>query len=223
MIERILPGGVAAAELFEDPPGLAPHPQEAPLVARAVDKRKREFVGARHCARTAMRTLGVEEGPILKGDKGAPVWPRGLVGSLTHCDGYRGAVLAYAMAMRSLGIDAEPGAPLPEGVLGHVSLPEERERLAAADDTVHWDRLLFCAKEATYKAWFPLTNRWLGFEDADITFERDADSADGAVTGRFRSRLLVSGETVDGGAPLTEFTGRWLAADGLILTAIAVS
>src|SRR5690606_39220358 len=54
-ISRIVPEGVAAAELFSDPPGLKPHPQEEPLVARAVEKRRREFAGARHCARQAMQ------------------------------------------------------------------------------------------------------------------------------------------------------------------------
>lgn len=219
LITRIVPDGVAAAELFADPPGLQAHPQEEALIARSVDKRRREFVGARHCARQAMRSLGVDPAPILKGERGAPIWPHGLVGSLTHCDGYRGAVLGYRLQVRSLGIDAEPHDRLPDGVLDAVALAEEQRRIAAAtDDDVHWDRVLFCAKEATYKAWFPLTGRWLGFEDAHITFERDPS---GATAGTFRSRLLVPGDTVDG-PPLTSFDGRWLVSDGLVLTAITV-
>ncbi|MGA9872025.1 MAG: 4'-phosphopantetheinyl transferase, partial [Rhodococcus sp. (in: high G+C Gram-positive bacteria)] len=78
MIELILPHGVVAAELFEDPPGLQPHPLEAPLVAKAVDKRKREFTSARHCARVAMGKLGVEPAPIMRGKSGAPQWPKGV-------------------------------------------------------------------------------------------------------------------------------------------------
>lgn len=219
LIERILPSGVKSAELFEDPPGLQPHPQEESLIAKAVEKRRREFIGARHCARLAMADLGAEPAPILRGDKGSPVWPRGIVGSLTHCDGYRAAVLGYAMQVRSIGIDAEPNGPLPDGVLDAVSLPQEREWLATVDPAVvHWDRLLFCAKEATYKAWFPLTGRWLGFEDAHITF---AGGEDG--TGTFHSELLVPGGTADGSVPLVAFDGRWLVSDGLIVTAISVS
>ncbi|MFD4180705.1 4'-phosphopantetheinyl transferase Npt [Rhodococcus sp. NPDC058514] len=221
MIEKILPSGVAYAELFEDPPGLVPHPQEEALVARAVDKRRREFTSARHCARVAMGKLGMEPAPILKGERGVPLFPRGVVGSLTHCDGYRGAVLGYSMQVRSVGIDAEPHGPLPDGVLDAVSLPEERTAIAASDEgAVHWDRLLFCAKEATYKAWFPLTGRWLGFEDAHITFTL-ADAAAGAASGTFHSKLLVPGETVSG-PPLASFDGRWMVADGLAITAITV-
>ncbi|QBJ98154.1 4'-phosphopantetheinyl transferase superfamily protein [Rhodococcus sp. ABRD24] len=222
MIERILPAGIASSELFEDPPGLQPHPQEESLIARAVEKRRREFIGARHCARLAMADLGVDPAPILRGDKGSPVWPRGIVGSLTHCDGYRAAVLGHAMQVRALGIDAEPNGPLPNGVLDAVSRPEERAWLATVDSSVvHWDRLLFCAKETTYKAWFPLTGRWLGFEDAHITFTSDADGADGTM-GSFHSRLLVPGGTLDG-PPLASFDGRWIVSDGLIVTSISVT
>ncbi|OZF01926.1 4'-phosphopantetheinyl transferase [Rhodococcus sp. 15-2388-1-1a] len=220
MIEYILPNGVVSAELFADPPGLTPHPLEAPLVAKAVDKRKREFTSARHCARVAMEKLGVEPAPIMRGKSGAPQWPKGVVGSLTHCDGYRGAVLAYSMQVRSVGIDAEPHGPLPDGVLGAVSLEAEREWLATVGrEDVHWDRVLFCAKEATYKAWEPLTGRWLGFEDAHITFERTGSGDD--ISGTFHSELLVPGDTVSG-PPLRAFDGRWMVAGGLVMTAISV-
>ncbi len=244
MIEKILPTGVEYAELFSDPPELEPHPSEAALIARAVEKRRREFISVRHCARQAMGKLGVDPAPILKGERGVPLFPRGVVGSLTHCDGYRGAVLGYSMAVRSVGIDAEPHGPLPDGVLDAVSLPAERdwlstvleerpaavlnerpaavpnERPAAAGNDIHWDRLLFCAKEATYKAWFPLTHRWLGFEDAHITFALEQSGPDG-TTGTFHSDLLVPGETVSG-PPLTSFDGRWLVDDGLVIAAITV-
>jgi 4'-phosphopantetheinyl transferase EntD len=78
---------------------------------------------------------------------------------------------------------------------------------------LHWDRLLFSAKESVYKAWFPLTGRWLGFEDAHLTFDPD--------DGTFSARILIDGATTDG-PPLTGFTGRYLVRDGYVLTAIAV-
>jgi 4'-phosphopantetheinyl transferase EntD len=78
---------------------------------------------------------------------------------------------------------------------------------------VHWDRLLFSAKESVYKAWFPLAKRWLGFEDAVVTLDPSAET--------FAARLLVSGPLL-GGRRLTGFSGRWLIRDGLVLTAIAL-
>jgi 4'-phosphopantetheinyl transferase EntD len=220
VIEEILPARVQSAELFDDPVGLRPHPAEEALIAKAVDKRRKEFIGARHCARQALGKLGEPEVAIMVGDKRAPIWPRGVVGSLTHCAGYRGAVVAYALQIRTLGIDAEPHGPLPDGVLDSVSLASERDWLTGTPADLHADRLLFCAKETTYKAWFPLTGRWLGFEDARIgfTIERTADG----WRGEFHSDLLVDGRT-HSGPPLAFFDGRWLVRDGLVLTAIAVA
>ncbi|MEV0292830.1 4'-phosphopantetheinyl transferase Npt [Nocardia sp. NPDC050710] len=220
MIEKILPSGVASAELLEYPEDLKPHPAEEHLIAKSVEKRRRDFIGARHCARQALAELGEPAVAIGKGERGMPLWPRGIVGSLTHCDGYRAAALAHKLRFRSIGIDAEPHGPLPEGVLDSVSLPQERAWLGSAPSDLHLDRLLFCAKEATYKAWFPLTLRWLGFEEAHITFTID-ESSDGGGSGTFHSDLLVPGQTTDGGMPLISFDGRWVIGDGLILTAIA--
>jgi len=228
MIENILPSGIAAAELLDFPDGLRAHPAEEHLIANAVDKRRRDFIGARHCARQALEALGEQPVAIGKGERGVPLWPRGVVGSLTHCDGYRAAALGHKLRFRSVGIDAEPHGALPPGVLDSVSLPVEREWLRGNDSGLYLDRLLFCAKEATYKAWFPLTMRWLGFEEAHISFTieemagaDEAGKASGA--GTFRSDLLVPGQVNDGGTPLTSFDGRWMITDGLILTAIVHS
>ncbi|MCX4094264.1 4'-phosphopantetheinyl transferase Npt [Nocardia sp. alder85J] len=220
MIGQILPAGVASAELLDYPDGLPPFPGEEHLIAKAVEKRRRDFIGARYCARQALAQLGEPQVAIGKGERGMPLFPQGIVGSLTHTDGYRAAALAHRLRWRSIGIDAEPHGALPDGVLDSVSLPPERDWLRGAipDLGLHLDRLLFCAKEATYKAWFPLTLRWLGFEDAHITFTVGA-SGD---TGTFHSELLIPGQVVDGGAPLTSFDGRWAITEGLILTAIEV-
>lgn len=219
LMRAVLPdlADLVYAELYADPPDLMPLPEEAPLIARAVAKRRNEFVTARHCARLAMDLLGVPPAPILKGDKGEPCWPEGVVGSLTHTEGYRGAVVGRSHAVRSVGVDAEPHDVLPERVLEAISLPDERRAIATLPARLHWDRILFCAKEATYKAWYPLTGRWLGFEDAHITFDVDA----GGATGTFVSRILVD-PAARSGPPLTELAGRWSVSDGLALTAIVL-
>ena len=216
MLAEILPPEVMAAEAFGDLPDAVLFPAEEAVIARAVDKRRREFTTARACARAALARLGLPPAAILPGAAGAPQWPPGVVGSMTHCAGYRGSAVAWARDVLALGLDAEPDAPLPEGVLGTVAVAEERaalRALAQAAPAPCWDRLLFSAKESVYKAWFPLTGRWLGFEDAVITFD--------AAGGTFAARLLVPGPRLDGRL-LTGFTGRWLARDGLVLTAIAV-
>ena len=168
--------------MYDDPPDLAPLPERrATDRAKSVAKRRNEFITVRYCARQALGELGVPPVPILKGDKGEPCWPDGVVGSLTHCTGYRGAAVGRHGAVRSVGIDAEPHDVLPNGVLDAISLPKERIELQAMPNGLHWDRILFCAKEATYKAWYPLTHRWLGFEDAHITFDVDDSGTSGGV------------------------------------------
>jgi 4'-phosphopantetheinyl transferase EntD len=214
VIEKILPTEVSSAEAFADSPEAVLFPEEAAIVARAVDKRRREFTTARNCARTALGRLGVVPVPILTGERGAPQWPPGTVGSITHCAGYRAAAVARSHDIITLGLDAEPNDVLPDGVLPVVSTADERARLldlAAAVPGICWDRLLFSAKESVYKAWFPLTQRWLGFQEADITID--------PTDGTFAARLLVPPPVV-GGSPLTCFTGRWLACGNLVLTAI---
>ncbi len=217
LLSPVLPRTVAAAELYTDPPDLMPLPDEEPLIARSVAKRRNEFVTVRHCARIALGELGVPPAPILKGEKGEPCWPDGVVGSLTHCTGYRGAVVGRVGDVRSVGIDAEPHDVLPDGVLDAVSLPVERRELAALPTGLHWDRILFCAKEATYKAWYPLTRRWLGFEDAHIVFDVDSSG----VQGEFITQILVDPSTLSG-PRLLAMRGRWSVRDGLALTAIVL-
>ncbi|WP_374222863.1 4'-phosphopantetheinyl transferase [Williamsia sp. CHRR-6] len=217
MITDVLGPGAVAHEAFGDPEEFELLPGEVSLVARAVDKRRREVTTARGLARRALADLGVgEQIPILRGEKGQPLWPRGVVGSMTHTDGYRAAVVAYALQWRSVGIDAEVHDALPEGVLDHISLPAERDVLATRPAGISWDRLLFSAKEATYKAWFPITERWLGFSDAHITFEQHTEDS-----GVFHSEILVDGAAVDGGAPIRTLDGRWRVGRGLVVTAIS--
>ncbi|MEU6097947.1 4'-phosphopantetheinyl transferase superfamily protein [Streptomyces sp. NPDC047079] len=224
MIEELLPGSVAVVEAHGRDAlgdGVPLYPEEEAVVARAVEKRRREFRAARGCARQAMEKLGVPRGPVLPGERGAPRWPDGLIGSITHCEGYCAAALAHVGDLVSLGIDAEPHDRLPEGVLEAVALPAEQTRLRAlahSHPSVHWDRLLFSAKESVYKAWFPLTGKWLDFQEADI--EIDPGAVPGA-SGRFRARLLVPGPVVDG-HPVETFEGRWTAERGLAATAVAV-
>ena len=220
LLNKVLAPQVATSEAREDAQELVPYPGEEALISQAAPKRRAEFITARRCAREALVKLKVPEQPILRGAKREPLWPKGVVGTLTHTAGFRGAAVAHSLVMRSVGADAEPHLPLPDGVLGQVALPEEKAWLAAQDeDGLHWDRLLFCAKEATYKAWFPLTERWLGFEDARISFAESASDGAGRE-GTFHVQLLVPGQTLKG-PPLAMFDGKWAVADGFIVTGIS--
>jgi 4'-phosphopantetheinyl transferase EntD len=228
LLKPLLPADVHCAEQFGEPGEAAGLPQERAAIAHAVAGRRGDYLGVRDCARTALAALGHGPVPIGTGPRREPIWPEGVVGSLTHCAGYRAAAVAPAGRVHSVGIDAEPHEALPPGVLDTVGLPEEVRAIAAldrGDPRTHWGRVLFCAKEAVYKAWYPLTGEWLGFEEASISIEttgHDLRRYHGSLhAGRFSARLLRPGPTV-GGVPLTCFDGRWSVASGLIATVVLV-
>ncbi len=214
MIELLLPDRVASeyTRILDGADDM--YAQEAAAVDRAVPRRQAEFAAGRRCARAALARIGIPPGPVLRGKDREPLWPPGAVGSITHCDGYVAAAVAATDVVRSVGIDAEVHAPIPDGVLNRIARPEEVEWMATRDgDGVCWDRVVFSAKESVYKAWYPLAHRWLGFEDATLTFTPDA--------GTFAVSLLVPGPVI-GDQPLRGFTGRYLVRDGLVLTAITL-
>lgn len=217
MIDEILPAAAVSVESRGDIEDVVLFPAELAAISRAVEKRRREFTTVRACAREAFARLGIEPSPILNGARGEPLWPEGVVGSITHCDGYRAVAIAPASALATIGIDAEPHEPLPDGVLDLIAGEQERAwlaRLGRSHPQVCWDRLLFSAKESIYKAWFPLAHSWLGFEDAHV--ELDIETA------TFRATLLVPiPDHVD--PSLGVMSGRWLIRDGLVLSAIAIA
>ncbi|QGU04863.1 4'-phosphopantetheinyl transferase family protein [Corynebacterium comes] len=187
------------------------NPLEQALVSHSVDIRKAEFGDARWCAHQALHDLGrCEDEPILRGERGMPLWPENITGSMTHTEGFRAAVVAPKTHVRSMGLDAEPAEPLPREVISSIARPGEMPQLERlhSEGIECADRLLFCAKEATYKAWFPMTHRWLGFEDAEIDIRSD---------GSFISYLLTRP------TPVPFISGRWMVRDGYVIAATAVT
>jgi 4'-phosphopantetheinyl transferase EntD len=214
VISRILPPQAAAAEAFSDITGARLFGTEEAAMGGASLRRYAEFSTGRACARAALARLGLSPMPIPPGPHGEPRWPEGVTGSITHCAGYRACAAARTGHVAALGIDAEPDAPLPDGVLPAVATQAERAWLArrmAAAPEVRWDTLLFSAKESAYKAWFPLTRTTLGFSDVAVT-EPAGD--------RFTVHLIAP---VRGDARRwpDALEGSWLAGRGVIITAVA--
>ncbi|MET9554785.1 4'-phosphopantetheinyl transferase superfamily protein [Streptomyces sp. NPDC006645] len=236
MIQELLPYGVVGADVLTAPgpgprpgPGARPGPPPGPgtdrpgdgllpaeraALGEVAEGRRAEFTDVRRCARRALGELGLGAVPLIPDPDGVPGWPPGVLGSMTHCAGYRAAVVALTRSAHALGVDAEPCRPLRDGVLLTVSLPEERARhadLARERPGPCWDRLLFCAKEAVYKAWFPPTRIPLGFRDVEVTF-----APDGHTFGATVLRPAPAGGR-------REFTGRWLSRHGVLVAAVVVA
>jgi len=190
----LFPPGVtlAVAEPGDDETPLGPG--EAALVSRAVERRRRDFTAGRACAHAALHAVGRATPTIGAHPERDPVWPAGVVGSITHTDGWVAAAVTRSDVFAGVGLDAEAATPLDPAIVDLVCGPgEPRDPMAA--------KAVFCAKEAVYKAVFPATRTFLEFHDVEVRFAGGPGAAEGAFTAIVRTtRLAVTGrvERIDG-------------------------
>lgn len=143
-------------------------PEEEVQVTRAVPARRLQFAAGRRCARAGLSALGLPAGPIPAGPQRAPRWPDGAAGSISHTAGYAVAVVRpTARPHISIGVDAEQLGRVGDHLYTRLFTPPEEAWLTRLPDP---DRsaaatAVFGAKEAFYKAQFPLTGAWVGFHD----------------------------------------------------------
>ncbi len=188
-------------------------PVEWRFVAAASTRRQADFANGRACAHAAIQILGATDAPIGIGTRGMPLWPKGVVGSIAHCDGFCGAVVMRAQPRQSLGFDIELRAGLKETFVDAILTNTERKELATVDPDGHMDRLavVFSAKEAFYKAQFPVTGLFLDFKDVSVT------PAAGKFGVRLEKPVAGLGEAGDC------FVGRYLVKGRHVLTGLALS
>lgn len=211
LLDVILPPGVF--NVVHDPQW--PHdlvPAEEEVCRLASSKRRAEFAAGRTCARRALRSVGHDGWPLLPGPGRAPIWPDGIVGSITHTDGFVAAAVATTDCIQGLGIDAEQRVALPEGVAESVCTPKESawcwDQIRRTDEC-WWDTLIFSAKESVYKAWYPHTGAWLDYDDVDLELVADFGHAGCFRAVEIRSLALPPGLAI---------VGRYLVDGDLILT-----
>jgi enterobactin synthetase component D / holo-[acyl-carrier protein] synthase len=166
----LFPPGVAAAEMREaaDPRLLLP--EEAVNLGRAVAKRAQEFAAGRLCARRALAEFGITDFPIGVAADRQPIWPDGMVGSITHTAGFCAAVVAKRRHIGSVGLDSEVVGDVKGEIWGSICAPVE---IAWLDSLPAGQRaaavtLIFSAKEAFYKCQYPLVREFLTFHDVTV-------------------------------------------------------
>jgi 4'-phosphopantetheinyl transferase EntD len=176
--------------------------------------RRAQFIAGRTLARVALARLGIASAALPRTAAGAPLWPRGCVGSITHCgsgaDAWCGVVVARTANRRGLGLDAEPDEPLAPGLLPRVLGPADRMADNGGDGALA--KVVFSAKESVYKALHPLTGRSLDFHDVAVVLDHQRPV--------FTARVLP--DDWPPGAP-SVIAGRWQRAGGLILTAVEIA
>lgn len=181
---------------------------------RAVPKRRREYAAGRAAARRALSKLGVSPTAILTLQDRTPKWPVGIVGSISHCAGCCVAVVARSSDAAGLGIDAEEASPLSSDVLRMVSAADEIASLAQCGYTdLEAGKVVFCAKEAFYKCYYPLTQTFLSFADVSIEFALARRGDVGSFSVQMRNAAKPA-------LPTPKLTGRWVMTGGQILAGV---
>jgi 4'-phosphopantetheinyl transferase EntD len=210
LVDGVFPPGAALAwRRLDDGEEAALFPEEQALVARAVAKRQREFAVGRACARRALAALGFEPHAILAGETREPLWPAGVVGSITHDRSLGVAVAGRVERFRSFGIDVEPDEPLSSDVAARIWSAEEAAA-AAASGVIQREsaaKLVFAIKEAVYKCQFPLSQRYLGFDGVKVTLGRET----------FEVVLLADTGPLERGLV---FSGKWRRAEGELFAGV---
>lgn len=213
-LKSLLPVHVAYAELSEDSASEPLFAEEEAYVARAVDKRKREFALGRTCARRALGLLGIEAQPLIAQANRAVRWPAEAWGSVTHTEGFCAAAAALRTQVRGLGIDAEGRARVQEKLWSHIATPREiawfrgaaSEREAAERAT-----LVFSAKEAFYKAQFCVSETFVGFHEVELD-----------VMGAGSFVVTVVQDIAQSFAAGARFEGRYVQLRDHVITALVI-
>ena len=161
-----IPVGVAVTD-----PRLAHRPLcdiEKPFIAKARSVRRLEFTAGRAAARQAMQEIGLAAQAVPAGPDRAPMWPLGLSGSISHSKSQ--CVAVVAQNAYSIGIDIEEAVPLDEALCASICSVSELSRIDGAEQGL-LAKLIFCAKEAAYKAQYPLTRCLFGFDHLDVILD----------------------------------------------------
>jgi len=189
-------------------------PSERPAVANATPKRRREFIAGRILARWAMRQLCVRPRAVPSSATRAPVWPNGIVGSISHTDRYCAVALAHSDDFQAIGIDLEHASPIESSLWPLICGSNELERLRCAgnDSPGLACKVLFCAKEAGYKAQHTLTGQVLDFDAMDVELDHDIMQWRATFV-RPVGDIFGSGDTIE---------GRWSRTCGLVATAVVI-
>ncbi|MEO8904980.1 MAG: 4'-phosphopantetheinyl transferase superfamily protein [Polyangiaceae bacterium] len=185
------------------------------MIADAAEARRVEFRTGRGCAHAALEALGVPVVPVLRGARREPLWPVGIVGSITHTTGLCAAAVAHTQDYRALGLDAELDQRVTAAFVRRVCSESEIARCSELGPIEHLANVVFSAKETVHKLQYPLTGQVLYWRDLEVELDPPRTS-----TGAFRARFLnPSGRFLPGAL----IEGRWIREAGVILTGSALA
>lgn len=211
-VADLLKAGIVVVESRDSVPLDSLHADERLLIASAVPKRMFEFATGRFCARSALAQFGIRAVPLLADANRAPLWPVGIVGSITHVDGYCAAAVGLHSEFAGVGIDAEVNESVGVELWGSLFTDSEVSWLQGLPlpRRATMATVLFTAKEAFFKAQYSFTKAWLDFTAVDVSIEKD------------RWLLTVSDPNSAAARMPQPFCGRFCVDARLVFSAIAI-
>lgn len=213
LTREVLPQGLGVAA--GDPSSMPSviDPSEARVVSAAVEVRKIEFHAGRAAAHAAMAALGIAPRPVPMADDRAPIWPEGITGSISHSKTACVAAVGTTSEWAGIGVDLEEATPLDPLMVAEICTKAERQWLGQqpAQERGLMAKLIFSAKEATYKAQYPVTGRLFGFEGVELSIDRQ--------TSRFEACFCTAQGRFSAGDILH---GRYAHAAGLLVTGVTI-
>jgi 4'-phosphopantetheinyl transferase EntD len=214
-LSDLFPPGAVAATLLGPGDAALLLPEEAACIAQAAPQRVREFAAGRQCAHRVLAELGIARVPLPVSPGREPLWPPGIVGSITHTEGMCAAVAARGLHLQALGIDVEAAGAVKEELFAAICTSAELEELRGCPAPTRAVRsaLIFSAKEAFHKCQYSITRQWLGFEDVAIELDGLGTSL-GEFTVRAQRPIALSEHRA---AP---WRGRFLFDDHYVVTGI---
>ena len=119
----------------------------------------------------ALEQLGIQDAIIPIGEDRAPIWPEGIVGSISHCDSLTGAIVAKKLDHISLGLDIEEIGRVAPDLWDLVFTKNEKTYLSglSENEILVQSTTIFSIKEAFYKFQHPITKTFLDFLDVEVS------------------------------------------------------
>lgn len=151
-------------------------PAETRGTSPMVPRRRQEYRHGRCCARLALVGLGYPDCPVPLGADRAPLWPEGVVGSISHCGDTAAAAVAPRAEFGGIGLDIEKCEELDQPLLSMICRSEEIERLGPGDARLLVGKLIFSAKESVFKCIFPLVQRFVDFQEVEVRLDLEANT-----------------------------------------------
>lgn len=207
MFEDITPALVQSYTSVSISPDLELVGEEQAAAANFSDRRLRSFAHGRYCARRALAGLGIGQVSIGVGESREPLWPPGIVGSITHSTDLAAAAVCRDDVLVGLGIDCEQADRLDASVIKRVCRADELAALEKAGFGLDHAAVLFSAKESVYKCIWPSVRRFVDFLDVSITLYRDSQ----------RFSAAAASEAIDADL-LSSVDGRWALDAGHVYT-----